>query len=122
TVGNGFDVEHSFNVLKEGYYDVKLKVINPNGCPEYATKRFWIVNNSVTNSFSPNGDGVNDVFLEGWHIKVYNRNGILIFEGNNGWDGTYKGSIVSNGTYFFIMDYISESGPKYKEGYVMVAK
>ncbi|MFA5045453.1 MAG: PKD domain-containing protein [Paludibacter sp.] len=122
TVGNGYDVEHSFNVLKEGYYDVKLKVINPNGCPEYATKRFWIVNNSVTNSFSPNGDGVNDVFLEGWHIKVYNRNGILIFEGNNGWDGTYKGSIVSNGTYFFIMDYISESGPKYKEGYVMVAK
>ena len=122
TVGEGDSLVHSFNILKEGYYDVKLKVINPNGCPEFTTKRFWIVNTSVVNTFTPNGDGINDVFLQGWHVKIYNRNGIQIYEGNDGWDGTFKGSLVSKGTYFFIMDYISESGPKYKEGYVMVIR
>jgi len=37
-------------------------------------------------------------------------------------DGKHNGSLVSKGTYFFIMDYSSESGPKFKEGYVMVIR
>ena len=120
--GTGYKVNHTFNVVKEGYYDVKLKVINPNGCAEYATKRIWIVNNSSANSFTPNDDGVNDRFMPGWHLKIYNRNGILLYEGNDGWDGKYKGRFVSKDTYFYTMDYASESGSKFKEGYVMVIR
>jgi len=53
------------------------------------------------NAFTPNGDGINDVFrpipigmkaLK--YFKVYNRSGQLIFSTtiqNKGWDGTFKG-------------------------------
>ena len=97
---------HSYVNLKDGYYDVKLKVKNPNGCMEFATRRIWRTNTSTGNVFTPNGDGIDDIFLSGWHIQIYNRNGILIYEGIEGWDGTYKGKPVSNDTYFYIL-YIS---------------
>jgi len=115
-------VSHVFNAIKEGYFDIVLKVINPNKCVEYATKRMWIHNNSVANAFTPNGDGKNDKFMPGWHLKVYNRNGILLYEGYDGWDGNYNGKEVSKGTYFYVLDYASETGPKFKEGYVMVIR
>jgi large repetitive protein len=118
----GLEVDHTFVAVKEGYFDIKLKVINPNGCPEYATKRIWIVNNSQANSFTPNGDGINDRFMPGWYLKVYNRNGLLLYEGNDGWDGKYKGKLVSQDTYFYIMNYATETGTKTKEGFVMVIR
>ena len=53
------------------------------------------------NAFTPNGDGINDVFRPipiGMksikYFKVYNRGGQLIFSTttqNKGWDGTFKG-------------------------------
>lgn len=56
----------------------------------------------VPNSFSPNGDGNNDVFLVYGEdiklvdIKIFNRWGELVYKTNNqleGWDGTYKGQL-----------------------------
>ena len=46
------------------------------------------VNIYIPNAFTPNGDGINGVFMPGWNMKVYNRNGILVYEGDKGWDGT----------------------------------
>jgi gliding motility-associated-like protein len=116
----GSDVYHTYEPKQAGHYDIKLKVINPNGCTETATKRVWITNNSIINTFSPNGDGVNDVFMKGWHLKIFNRNGIAIFEGSDGWDGTNNGKTVSSDTYFFIVYYETESGSKTRTGYVTV--
>ncbi len=65
----------------------------------------------ISNVFTPNGDGNNDLFLLDFpFIKatIYNRWGQKIFEvENNGgsWDGrTTSGTIVSNGTYFYIIE------------------
>jgi gliding motility-associated-like protein len=64
----------------------------------------------IPNSFSPNGDGNNDVFLVyGEHIKtidlkIFNRWGELLFESENeltGWDGSYKGTIQNPGVYVY---------------------
>ncbi|MFA5046103.1 MAG: PKD domain-containing protein, partial [Paludibacter sp.] len=115
-----YDVNHTYTANKAGHYDIKLKVINPNGCTEYATKRIWITNNSEANTFSPNNDG-ND-FLKGWHVQIYNRNGLLIFEGKDGWPGTYHGKTVSADTYFYVVYYESESGTKSRTGYVTVIR
>jgi large repetitive protein len=122
TFGNGNPITHAYNIVKDGAIEIKLSVTNPYGCTETATKRMWVVNNSLANTFTPNGDGINDVFMPGWNLKVYNRNGILVFEGNQGWDGKYKGQLVSKDTYYYVMDYVTETGAKFKDGYVMVVR
>ena len=80
----------------------------------------------IFNQFSPNNDGVNDrlkinkrrtnddgsfgdeVDLR-YSIKIFNRYGSLVFEGNQLtdeiiWDGTRKGEDVPDGTYFYVLD------------------
>ncbi|PIQ16733.1 MAG: hypothetical protein COW67_01300 [Flavobacteriales bacterium CG18_big_fil_WC_8_21_14_2_50_32_9] len=69
----------------------------------------------IPNVFTPNGDGQNDEFLI--HLKglkiinleIYNRWGLKLFETSDisqGWDGrTNSGSEVSDGTYFYILNY-----------------
>ncbi len=56
----------------------------------------------VPNSFTPNGDGNNDVFqiygqgIKTVDLKIFNRWGELVYESNNqfdGWDGAYKGQV-----------------------------
>lgn len=86
-----------------------------------------ICNNSnvyVPNTFSPNGDGMNDVFYpRGTGIytiksfKVFTRWGQLLYEKNNfdannaslGWDGTYNGKKMLPDVYVYIMEVICEN-------------
>jgi len=56
----------------------------------------------LPNAFTPDGDGINDLFGEGLHITIFNRWGQLIFEGTEGWNGTHQGKNVSPGTYYYI--------------------
>jgi gliding motility-associated-like protein len=62
----------------------------------------------VPGSFSPNGDGKNDVlFVRGAGIKtldfiVYDRFGEKVFEStnvNDGWDGTFRGKDCNSGIF-----------------------
>jgi gliding motility-associated-like protein len=53
-------------------------------------------------AFTPNRDGINDVFAAGHKVQIFNRLGVLLFEGGNGWDGTYKGQVVVPGIYFYV--------------------
>jgi gliding motility-associated-like protein len=79
----------------------------------------------IPNSFSPNKDGMNDVFYpRGVGLKkitsfrVYNRWGSVIFERNNialndasaGWDGTYKGADLPPDIFVYVIDGVCESG------------
>ncbi len=57
----------------------------------------------IANAFTPNGDGINDVFLKGIDLIVMNRWGQELYRGTEGWDGTYKGTKASPGTYYFII-------------------
>jgi gliding motility-associated-like protein len=65
----------------------------------------------IPNAFSPNGDGLNDVFLvygftiEKMQFAVYNQWGEKIFESFNqsiGWDGTFKGTTQPSGVYMYV--------------------
>ena len=74
----------------------------------------------IPNIFTPNGDGVNDVFrvtatgFEEMTVTIYNRQGeqVYRFFGLNGsWDGyTHAGVLVSPGTYFVIVEVSSGGG------------
>ncbi|MEI6574644.1 MAG: PKD-like domain-containing protein [Bacteroidota bacterium] len=71
----------------------------------------------VPNAFSPDGDGINEVFLAfeygplvEFHLYIFSRWGELIFQSDNikdGWDGTYKGQICPMNTYAYRIDYIA---------------
>lgn len=67
----------------------------------------------VPNAFTPNGDGLNDVFQatppgikSTDFFRIYNRFGQLIFEAkanNAGWDGTYMGKPQPIGIYVWMI-------------------
>ncbi len=87
----------------------------------------------IPNAFSPNGDGVNDVFkplnlnLETASLSIYNRWGELLFETNvigEAWDGTYKGEPVELGVYMYHLEYrfIGESYTQFKGENVTVVR
>ena len=68
------------------------------------------------NAFTPDGNGLNDNFIpicsgiENYNLKVFNRWGELIFETDDisiGWDGRYKGNLIEDGTYLWIISYRS---------------
>jgi len=67
----------------------------------------------IPNAFSPNADGINDVFRVAgitYHkgtIAIFNRYGREIFRSGNidqGWDGTTAGQACDAGTYFYIIE------------------
>jgi gliding motility-associated-like protein len=118
----GNHISHTYAITRDGYYEVTLTVINPNGCREYATKRIWIGEPTLPNTITPNGDGKNDSLLKGFHIQVFNRNGLLLFDGREGWDGTYKGKPVTGGTYFYVLMYATPEGLKSASNFVTVIR
>lgn len=67
----------------------------------------------IPSAFSPNNDGVNDVFkafgmeINDFELIIYNRWGEKIFQTqdiNLGWDGTYKGTVSPLGTYVWELE------------------
>ncbi len=73
---------------------------------------------NLPNVFTPDGDGFNDKLLEGFHIKVFDRWGYLLYEGTDGWDGRHKGKIMPAGTYFYV--FIDDTtGKEYKSSVLL---
>ncbi|MDR0618820.1 MAG: gliding motility-associated C-terminal domain-containing protein [Bacteroidales bacterium] len=80
-------------------------------------------NNNLPNAFSPNGDGVNDVFMKGVDLLIFNRWGVEIFKSENkeGWDGMYKGKTVARGEYLYVITVENEEGEQFiQKGVVTV--
>lgn len=84
---------------------------------------------SMPTTFSPNGDGTNDViYLEGWGIKqlvefrIFNRWGEEMFlttDKEVGWDGYYKGVLQNNDVYAYKIKAITwRDEEKTLEGYI----
>lgn len=70
--------------------------------------------------FSPsNKDGVNDVFMTGYEVFIYDRYGKLIAHSTNGWDGTYRGEYADPGVYVY---HVIMKDKKEREGTVEVLK
>jgi len=106
----------SFLVSQPGIYSVSIHIGDYNiavtdsimvNYADCTSPTLWI-----PNSFTPNGDGLNDKFeyanAEDYIIKtyIYNRWGQMVFEGENTnfWDGTFKGKIVPLGVYAYTIE------------------
>jgi gliding motility-associated-like protein len=80
----------------------------------------------IPNAFTPNDDGINDVFQPkgmGWkpnqyEFLIYDRWGNLIFKTNDytkGWDGTYKGAHAPTDVYVYKIKAVSSAYGSRKE-------
>ena len=121
---NGFSstlFEPQTNYSQEREYSIMLVSISYDGCTDttkstyYFTPGLW-----MPNAFTPDGDGLNDVFLpvtnrttlSPYLLQIYNRWGTLIFTSMDpliGWDGTYNNTPCETGTYSFLLKYSKEA-------------
>lgn len=100
-----------------GTYTVILTVTNADGCQDTATMIIIVADVpgviEMPNVFTPNGDGINDVFIpytEGiaeMAMEIYDRWGVMLFRTSNpqeGWDGRASSeSEAPDGTYYYIV-------------------
>jgi gliding motility-associated-like protein len=98
----------------------QVTLVDENGC--IATDEVTInviLDFTVPNAFTPNGDGLNDLFqisadfLESVTLEVFNRWGDLVYrseELGKGWDGTFDGSEQEIGTYIYKVNAVTISG------------
>ena len=105
----------SYLVTSEGYYSVT--VTDAQGCSGSADVVYikdCLYTIWIPNSFSPDGDGHNDFFniqgeyIESFTLSIFDRWGENLFNTSSmsmGWDGTFKGKIVANGSYVYRVDY-----------------
>jgi gliding motility-associated-like protein len=102
-----------------------LAVNYGKNCYTYADATVGVGHGSnvyIPNAFTPNGDGVNDVFsvygseLSSVSMTVYNRWGEKIFDSGDNqwatWDGTYMGNLQSNGVYVYYVELTYLDGRK----------
>ena len=84
-------------------------------------------------AFTPNHDGLNDVFrpktfghLQVFHMDIYNRWGQKIFSSGdyvNGWDGTVNKVLQGQGTFLWIAQYQFPAQPlKTEKGTVVLIR
>ena len=109
-----------------GTYVVYLKATNSLGCTDSVAETVFVKEGiAVPNVFTPNGDGINDVFhvnaygLQNYKIDIFDRWGLLIFEGTgeyNDWTGRdMSGIMVSQGTYFYVITASDHNGKSFNQ-------
>jgi gliding motility-associated-like protein len=104
--------------LSSGKYVVS--VIDSTGCA--SVKDSVKIEPGVPNTFTPDNDGHNDRFLVGFNIEIFSRNGILLYEGTDGWDGKYKGQDMAEDTYLYVIKQIIDAELEYKQGTVTLVR
>jgi len=110
TVYRGHEVYHSYVDLEDHW--VTLHIVTPNGCPGVDSVLLRApAHIYFPNAFTPDGDGVNDLFGPSGHdisefdMKIFDRWGELIFSTTNPnmlWDGSVNGSgMAMTGVYVY---------------------
>ena len=102
-----------------------VSVIDTAGCPgkdsvmvteKCPTKLF------IPNSFTPNNDGVNDVFLPKgefileYNLNIYDRWGHVVFQSSsvdNGWNGNSNSTEIPQGIYVYSLSYAGDDGNQF---------
>ena len=120
------DLDYTFN--EEGTYYLRFIGSNADGTCETMGETYTVTIGAsaleIPNAFSPNGDGVNDVWkvsyrsLIDFHCEIFNRSGQRIYGFNDpagGWDGTWHGKTVKPGVYFYVITATGADGQKYKK-------
>ncbi|MBN9296993.1 MAG: gliding motility-associated C-terminal domain-containing protein [Filimonas sp.] len=92
----------------------RLTARNLFGCMAFDDVQVQVVKFTIPNSFSPNGDGINDKWIinaldkyPDVRVEIFNRWGTRLYLCTGvyiPWDGTYNGQPVPTGTYYYLID------------------
>jgi gliding motility-associated-like protein len=103
-------------VRDSGEYTTVLQSIH--GCDSVVITKLKTFNGNndgvfVPTAFTPNGDGINDIFKihtvdpsQFGHLKIFNRWGQVVFSSadyTKGWNGTFNGRLPETGTYVYLL-------------------
>lgn len=107
----------------------QVRFTDDNGCTNFGTIQVDVfcknANLFIPNTFSPNGDGSNDIFYARGNglervklLRVFNRWGEVVFEKQNvavndptvGWNGSYKGNKPIADVYIYQAEVFCENG------------
>jgi gliding motility-associated-like protein len=135
-----------YNFFQPGMYTYPMYTLNEflitltatsdKGCVDTAQYTIFFDNSLifyVPNTFTPDGNEYNNVFkpiltslVASYQLQIYNRWGELIFESFDkevGWDGSYKGGIVQNGAYNWVIKIKTDGTQTHvKRGNVMLLR
>jgi gliding motility-associated-like protein len=118
------DPYHSYRL--KGMYAVSLTATNEEGCTATLSQQVAVTddyNLLAPNSFTPNGDGLNDEFMPvaleildaPFSLSIFSTTDGLVFEStstDNKWDGINKqtGSPAQSGNYIWVVKLINSDG------------
>ena len=131
-----YEENTEYTFTKAGSHNIELYAIFTQGNDTVAyTQEYWAENEPIRvtisesklempNAFSPNGDGINDVYkaksgyqsLVEFHAYIFSRWGQKLYEWTNpadGWDGTFNGKAVKEGVYYVLVKAKGADGRKY---------
>lgn len=130
-----YDADIDYTFTQSGVFHVQLYATFTNGTdtiqyPEAGEAAPFVVNISeskleLPNAFTPNGDGINDIYkvkdgylsIVSFRAAIFNRWGQKLYtwtDIDGGWDGTHRGSKVKDGTYFVVVEARGADGREYK--------
>ena len=127
---------YTISYLQKGSYCVYLRVESELGCVDTAVYCFEVSGYVllIPNAFTPNGDGVNDVFriigygMEYLELTIFDRWGQQIYATRGTeqvqWDGTKGGTAVPEGAYVYLVRYklVDKEGVEYRSGTVTLLR
>lgn len=89
----------------------------------------------IPNTFTPNDDQKNDKFLDpagdlenlglsvaDFRVSVFTRRGQKVYEGSDGWDGTYNGNKMPSDVYYYVVEYTFDGEPMVHKGSVTLLR
>ncbi len=131
---NTTDTTPFHEYIQAGTYIVTLIATNSFGCRDTLTKDVYVLEKLVVpNIFTPNGDGINDVFhveagsMQTYDIQIFNRWGQKMFEAtspNIDWTGrSTSGVLEADGTYYYIIKATDFDGKQFSlDGYFQLIR
>ncbi len=115
-------------------YVIRANAVEP-GLPQAVSNEIRVIkdpNLFYPTAFTPNGDGLNDVFnvigqfVVDFEMDIFNRWGELMFTTSDferGWDGNFRGNAMPEGTYTFVAHITDNAGRTFKKsGSVLLIK
>lgn len=82
-------------IADTGVFIFELLAVSDNGCSRSKKEAVRVVPCErlfIPNSFTPNGDGINDIYMPvgeniSWSMEIYDQWGGMLYSGNSGWPG-----------------------------------